>query len=241
MIIFNEKKFTDIVDFYQLKDYLVYFKLFNKSKYINSYHGYEHVKRFIYSLFLLLHDKRSYDELRTMMVAAIFHDFNYIGSFNSKIEEPFDIENINAAIEAVDDAHYNKKLKFNVNLNQVKNLIKISEYPKCNHIELYDNAKFFIDCDHSMLLYSTYEFMGLLFYYNELGMRKCNDDFENIVDSYFDSIKFHSDLFMNMYNENKKDITKRYKAFIKENIELYGKDNIRDSNLAKSFNFEIIF
>lgn len=238
MIVFNETKFENIIKYYNLENYLNYFKLFNKSKYINSYHGYEHVKRFIYSLFLTLYNERSYDELRTLMVAAIFHDFGYLGSFSDSIEESFDIKNIEVALEAVSDAHYNKRLHFDVDLNTVKNLIIASEYPKCNYIELSGNSKHFVDCDHSMLLYTTYPFMGLMFFYNELGMRSCEDNFEEKVNSYFDSVKFHNQIFSNMYNKNKEKIVNTYIDFIKSHIKSYGYDILNDNILADYYKFE---
>jgi len=208
-MLLNTSKFNLIVDYFKLTEPLNYYKLYNASSYRNSYHGYMHVVKFICSLYELSNTtyfSTTYSQLRSMMIAAIFHDFNY-HHFDAH-NEKYDVPNIEAAVEGFEN-YINFTGKNGHSLDLIKSLISSTEYPKCTKIELTGLEKIFVECDHSMVLYEDYYLASFLFQINEYKQELSLDNFKNMessIKSYLNSIHFSTPVFLNAFNSGKSEI-----------------------------------
>lgn len=205
----NTQKFETLVKFYKLEDYLIYYKLYNKSKYINSYHGYEHSKKIICSLYELTKDyEYSYSEIRTLMISAIFHDFNYIGvDKNNKNYDEINVRN--------SEKEYCRYCNFKNEVLSlgISKIILDSEYPKCMNIELDEISKVFITCDHSMIIHEGYNYVGLMFSLNEYGCTS-PDEIVDGAHQYMNKVHFMFDKFQNIWETNKDNIRLGFENYI---------------------------
>lgn len=237
MDLLNTKNFNDIVHFYDLERYISYFKLYNKSEYINSYHGYEHVKKIICSINELFNNSDyyyifKYNDIKTLMIAAIFHDFNYIGI--DKTIKNYDFFNVNRAINSfeyfidfIDDSFAKK------NSEKIKNIILNSEYPKCMNSKLDNHSKFFILCDHSMIIHKGYNYMGLAFSINEYK----NTNITEVLKCSFEYIKnvhFKEKYFQDIWLYNKEQISNNFIKFVDDFF--YNKHELTHKELVSRFN-----
>ena len=178
MYSYTASKFDDIITCFELEQTLAYYKLFNNSEYRNAYHGYMHVRNMMNSI----HDFcKSYPLAflleRNLLIAAIFHDFNYVGV--DKTDANYDQKNIDAAVAGWNRYVENVEFKYKKYHDPfVRKLILTTRYPNPHVIdvseELYaiygyehkwtkDISEFITqvinDCDHSMPLYRNYLFL----------------------------------------------------------------------------------
>ena len=217
-MLLNTSKFNLIVDYFKLSDVLNYYKLFNESPYRNSYHGYMHVMKFICSLFELSktsYFNTTYSQLRCMMIAAIFHDFNYIAYDANNVD--YDKLNIEAALEAFKAYMAFQSTDANMAISScsadfILKLIADTEYPKCMKVKLDRLSNIFVECDHSMIIHKNYHIQSFQFQINEFKQTvNTKESIFNIRDSiknYLNSVHFESPLFLNIFNKNKQDIIK---------------------------------
>ena len=244
MELLNTRKFNDIVKFYDLEKEILYYKLYNSSKYKNSYHGWEHVKRVICSIFELVKEKDwSHKIPKNLMTAAIFHDFNYV----EISENPnYDSININSAVAGYNRYLQNCRTYPDFDIDVVRNLIFCSEYPACMKMDLSNIEKVFVECDHSMVIHEGYEYMAFLFNLNEGRLSDADKIKENLM-TYLTKIKYSEPLFQAIWEDNKDDIIKNCQNF----INIRGTNNstynyIRrnydqpDYELNRDYHFEVI-
>lgn len=129
------KLFDLIAEYYHLNTAIKYYKLFNESKYKNSYHGWMHVKNKLCALHLCsIQYKLPYNLTRLCMIAAIFHDYNYAGI--EKDNPDYDAKNILNAVEGVEDFCYDHYIYFTSKDDEIRNcenfiiaLIYGTQYP----------------------------------------------------------------------------------------------------------------
>jgi len=242
----NTFKFEDLVDFYDLEKEILYFKLYNKSPFINSYHGWEHVKRIICSIHEISKiNKLPHISIKNLMTAGIFHDFDYIGALPAadENEKTYDSKNIQAAINAYNTYLNNCRKYPDFDVEVVRQLILASEYPKCldaSNLNLLESL--FIDCDRSMLIHDGYQYMCVLFCVNECNM----DDQKEIQKkclNYLNVLKFNNEHFQRILDQNKNEIEENIVQFtdhmpIPELIRF--RHNMTGWILAEEFNFEVI-
>lgn len=236
MKILTTKSFDDLVSFYELEKYLNYYKLYNESEYINSYHGYEHVKKIICSINELFKtpeyfNKLTFNDVKILMIAAIFHDFNYLGIEKRIVD--YDALNIESAITAFNRyVEFSNDLFVKYNEEAIRKIIKDSEYPKCLNIELSELSKFFIMCDHSMIIHKGYNFMAFAFSINEFGNTSKYEIIEGALE-YIKKVKFDNEYFQNIWDFNKKDIIKGFSDFL--NIIFYTYETLTYEELLDRF------
>lgn len=226
MDLLNTLKFDDIVTFFNLHSYLNYYKLYNTSKYINSYHGYEHVKRLICSIHELTKSDFSLikSEIRELMIAAIFHDFNYVGvDFTNP---NYDHINIISAKEA-----FNNFCIFTNEGNEpfrkkIESYIVNTEYPICFSKSLSYHDKILLAADHSMIIYDGYNYMGLMFSVNECLITDLNQIINN-AKKYILNASLPNEYFQSILDEHRSDIMCGFEEFV-----------IKYKNFYYNFKFE---
>lgn len=244
--------FENIINLFDLKPYIDYYKLYNFSHYINSYHGFEHVKRVICSIYELSKPKvntnvLNKEEIKELMVAAIFHDFNYIGVNHTNPE--YDHQNV---IEAVRSFQIFCRFSNLVNSEQklfcdnVENYILKTEYPKCFSIFLTEKEKILLAADHSMIIYQNYEYMALMFSINECRLTQKDEIIEN-AKKYISNANLPNEYFQEILENNRKKIISKFEGFVVrylnsiriENLVNYNKSNIL-SHIDPNISFEFV-
>ena len=235
--------FNNIVSLYELEKYILYYKLYNTSKYINSYHGWYHVRNFIWSLYIYslanpyIHKKL----IKYLMIAAIFHDFNYVGI--EKNNSNYDEKNIDAAIDA-----WNSYCNMNTDLDIsemefISSVISMTQYPLAAKINVdgflagylttdsNDISTLILDCDHSMPLF--YNYIGLCWQFLTYEMQaKTYDEYVSSCGNYLQHLHYNLPFFQKLWYQYKKtaistvenclESVKTYEQ--KYSIKLFGKD-----------------
>lgn len=243
----NTDHFETIVSHYQLEHALEHFKLFNMSKYINSYHGYEHAKKLICSLHYLTQrhvdmQNLKWNTVRNMMIAAVFHDFNYVGTDFSNPE--YDTINVTEAIRAF--SKYFQEIKTSKHeLSEdagefIMDLILDTNYPKCMDGNISKLSKIFVACDHSMVLYENYAPHGCYFCYNECGIHEYSDAVPKNADSYFSKLKFSVPEFQAIWDEHSGTIKDVYYKELPHFYACIKNEQNNPTFSAYGWNFEVV-
>ena len=156
----NTENFENVIKNHNLQYAVDFYLKNNKSKYLNSYHGYYHARQIVCLL-------AEFDADTSTVLAGLFHDFNYQGT--SLTDDTFDIPNIQQALAGIDQLFetHSSRMKV-IQLEKVKNLISKTEFPKCHHVSLTDEEALFVDCDHSNIIYDHYPVFATMLCYNEM-------------------------------------------------------------------------
>lgn len=205
----NTRKFHSIVEFFGLNRPINYFILYNDSNYINGYHGYEHMKRTLCSVFeLSRYHKLSFKDTFCLLMASIFHDFSYLGT--DKSIKDYDRYNIEVAIDKFKEYLKIDNIQDETITNSIVKLISDSEYPKCMNM-IRDNkidrlSEIFINADHSMVLFENYYLHQLLYYVLDSNGEPELSKFKEAVDSWFEVCSFSISPYKETWEREKYDI-----------------------------------
>jgi HD superfamily phosphodiesterase len=116
----NIDDFVDIIKKYNLEPYLKIIITKNNGNY-NDYHNIYHIITVVKNTYLIAIDEKISDtDIRLLLIAAMFHDFDHSGG---KIKD--DAENIKSAI----DAFYKYTKESDINNDFVVNIIKCTQFP----------------------------------------------------------------------------------------------------------------
>lgn len=162
------------------------------------------------------------------MIAAIFHDFNYVGI--EKGNPNYDEANIEAALNAWDlYTDYDSKITIDES-SFVASLIKMTQYPLAgeiiiddflkNFLHLYDVSSEFVsnlilDCDHSMPMFKNYNFLCWQFLTYEMQSR----GYEGYVKScgtYLMDLKYNLGPFQKRWDIYQENVIADVKLFLKK-------------------------
>lgn len=234
--------FDRLVKFYELEDCINFYKLYNTSEYINSYHGWNHVRNFIWAVYVSsLKYGLGHRLTRYLMVTGIFHDINYQQSFfSSKNDEYFDEKNIDEAKHVW--ATVWKDLKFNeMEFDLITKLIGWTKYPEPDAQSLDDYFCFedvcvnrsnfvgdiVVDCDHSMPMFQNYNFMAwqLLTYEFEA---KTYEQYIDRAGNYLNDLKYRTAEFQRMWKAKKQKVIDNFTLFLNKVRDTKGEIKIRD-------------
>lgn len=178
----------------------------NHSPYLSGYHGVHHVIKCINTLHKIYEstetETRQNINWKSMLLALIWHDFNYIDPEN-------DSANTEVALQGF-SLHY--RLLYNTVPKEIEEYIRILEFPYAIvHSPAFPLEYYIVrDCDMSMILYEDYfetMYAGLL--KNEFKNKK------NLVESaiiFIENLQFHN-------------------ADLKERLEKIGKDYLTQQAL----------
>jgi hypothetical protein len=230
-MILSNTQFYDLVTFYNLEKYVLAYKLFNPSKYINSYHGYNHVKNIVCAIHFLEGGTLPYFEARSIMIGGIFHDFGYL-----LIED--DALNIINALKAI--KKYVQPHEFEENYQIVHDVIIATQYPyydskkMLNIINDNNYSAIIRDCDQSMPLFNNYPKMVLELFINEM---KC-DSTLIMNNTFLEKLTFKTTYFNNLWKENKNNIIKNIDQMIKYYFKYIYKRNLNSETAKRYVNME---
>ena len=239
------KMFTTIVDFYDLKDAINYYHLFNKSRYMNSYHGFNHVKRILCAVWYFTREfQYDYKTIREYLIAGIFHDFDYIS--NERETPNFDEKNIEVALKAYKRYIYllEEKKGTPLELGNVLELIASTEYPNC-FLSKNERHALLINADHSMVFFRNYPMQVLMFYLNEWN-NTSKENFITDVNAWFEKVTFLSSALCEKWKKQKEQIRQDVFNFLEQvlirysTLENFKKEMCISNEFAKSIDWEIL-
>lgn len=209
---------------YDIWPYFAHFRTHNKTPFIDSYHGDKHVIKVMNSI-LSVKDEcgLSEDDVRILLVTAIFHDFNYVGIDFSNPN--YDAPNLEAAEAALRDfletsGFAQADVEFwSKYLDLIIGIIRGSYYrpperesasfiDDCSGKEFWHEGEFerlrrvFYACDHSMLLYRDYPEACLNMLTREAKMTEFKEMW-SVTLRYFSKVSFEIESFQKIWMNTK--------------------------------------
>lgn len=239
----NTSSFLDIVDFYELNNVILFYKLFYKEN-INGFYGFEHIKRMMCTLqYIFKYDKDfselTFNECKDILTASVFHNFDFVIPKR---------DNTKTACNAY--ISYCRKLDKEPN-KTVLRLIEVTEFAHNEEKRRYypDYFNLFIDADLSMVLFNDFTYHYLMGYLFDYKCELNKNEFISSLKKYVDNIMFYTKFLSELWEREKEDIVDECVEFIDSKtlsirFESLAKDYLnyrtRYFEDSEQYNFEII-
>lgn len=188
-------KFLNIIRKYSLQDYLKEVMISNEANFA-PYHNFYHTQCVVNHCYDIAKSENvSDDDIRKLIIAALFHDFNHSQGFST------DTENVEAAIEIFKECSDEDAV---IDI-EIENIIASTEFPyTIIDIDLTILQKIIRDADLMQLVEPTFLSANILGLAEELRVPEMEDYLPKQL-KFMQGIKFYTKLAQEKWNAIKED------------------------------------